>query len=264
MNQYGVDMNNPEIPQMSGLRHPWVTRGGWLGLLLLGSAMICQAADPAAAPLAEQMSLGAIVRTGGWIMYLLGFISVAGLALIIYFFITLRQEVIIPSAFTRELGRSLAAGEADRAREACRGDSSPVSAVALAALDYTERAREADPTMIKEIIEGEGSRQAAQIQNQTSYLLDIGVIAPMIGLLGTVLGMLTAFNAVALDIARAKPIVLAAGVSQALVTTAAGLLVGIPAMIFYAYFRGRTGKLIAQLESVSATMLTQLIGTKEP
>ncbi len=245
-------------PESRGRAVRW-TLWLWVGLV----PWVCQAAEPAAAPLAEQMTLGEIIQTGGWIMYVLGAMSIAGVALIVYFFMTLRQELIIPKAFTLELSRALAAGESEQARNACLQHPSPVGAVALAALDYTERVDTADPGMVKEIIEGEGSRQAAQIQNQTTYLLDIGVIAPMIGLLGTVLGMLTAFNAVALDIARAKPIVLAAGVSQALVTTAAGLLVGIPAMIFYAYFRGRTGKLIGQLEAVSADMLTQLIKRKE-
>ena len=73
------------------------------------------------------------------------------------------------------------------------------------------------------------------------------------------MGMLRAFNAVALDIAKAKPMILAAGVSQALITTAAGLLVGIPAMIFYSYFRGRSSRLIASLEAVSADLLGELL-----
>ena len=132
-----------------------------------------------------------------------------------------------------------------------------------AALDYAERADEADAGLLKEIMEGEGSRQAGLIQNQIQYLLDIAVIAPMIGLLGTVMGMLKAFNSVALDIAKAKPMVLAAGVSQALITTAAGLIVGIPAMIFYAYFRGRTSKLVSNLEAVSAEFLAVLAQRKK-
>lgn len=214
--------------------------------------------------LAPTMSLGEIIQTGGWIMYVLGLMSIGGVALIIYFFVIFRPEQIIPKSFILELSRLLSAGETEQARLACVNQPSPVSAVALAALDYTQQAEQVDPGMVKEVIEGEGSRQAAQIQNQTTYLLDIGVIAPMIGLLGTVLGMLTAFNAVALDIARAKPIYLAAGVSQALVTTAAGLMVGIPAMIFYAYFRGHVGKLIGRLETVSADLLTQLIHPNKP
>ena len=241
-------------------------RNRFLGLLtaaVILPAGVLWAADPAAAALAEEMTLGEIVRTGGWIMYVLGAMSIVGLALVIYFMLTLRQGLIVPKSFAAELRRALADGNTEAARAVCRHETSPLGAVAQAALDYTERAKETDPGMIKEIIEGEGSRQAAMIQNQTTYLLDIGVIAPMIGLLGTVLGMLTAFNAVALDIARARPIVLAAGVSQALVTTAAGLLVGIPAMIFYAYFRGRAGKLIGRLEAVSAEILTQLIERKD-
>jgi len=211
----------------------------------------------------QSMTLAEIIRTGGWIMYVLGVMSVAGLALVIYFFAVLRQEQVTPKEFTLEISRLIAAGDRDHARMACRHKPSPVAAVTLAALDYTDHTKDPDPGMVKEIIEGEGSRQSAMIQNQTHYLLDIGVIAPMVGLLGTVLGMLTAFNAVALDLARAKPIYLAQGVSQALVTTAAGLMVGIPAMIFYAYFRGRTGKLIARLETVSADLLTQLMRKKD-
>jgi biopolymer transport protein ExbB len=110
-----------------------------------------------------------------------------------------------------------------------------------------------DPGLLREIVEGEGGRQATIIQNQTQYLLDIAVIAPMVGLLGTVMGMLKAFNAVALDLAKAKPMLLAGGVSQALITTVAGLIVAIPAMMAYAYFRGRTSRIVSDLESSRPT-----------
>jgi biopolymer transport protein ExbB len=78
----------------------------------------------------------------------------------------------------------------------------------------------------------------------------------MIGLLGTVMGMLRAFNVVALDLAKAKPMLLAAGVSQALVATVSGLIVAIPAMIAYSYFRGRTAKIVSSLESASADLVS--------
>ncbi len=236
-----------------------ITRTLFAALLLTPGIAFAEAAEP----MAQSMTIGEIIQTGGWIMYVLGLMSLAGVALIVYFFIVLREDQITPKEFTLEVSRLIAEGNLEGARMACRNKPSPVGAVTLAALDYTENTEEPDPGMMKEIIEGEGSRQSAMIQNQTHYLLDIGVIAPMIGLLGTVLGMLAAFNAVALDLARAKPIYLAQGVSQALVTTAAGLLVGIPAMIFYAYFRGRAGKLIARLETVSADLLTQLMRSKK-
>lgn len=235
--------------------------GAWL-FLCLALPMITWAAEAEGEAMRQSMTLLEIIQTGGWIMYVLGLMSIGGLALIVYFFIVLRPEQITPKKFTAELGNMLSSGRWDAARLACQNQPTPIGAVTLAALDYAENVDNPQPELMKEIIEGEGGRQAALVQNQTQYLLDIGVIAPMIGLLGTVLGMLTAFNAIALDIARAKPIVLAAGVSQALVTTAAGLLVGIPAMIFYSYFRGRTSRLIARLETVSAEILTQLIQKK--
>ncbi len=241
-----------------------INAGSRLLFLFLLVAVPVFGADPEAGEVfAQSMTLAEIIRTGGWIMYVLGVMSIGGVALIVYFFMVLREEQVTPKIFTLEVSRLLAEGKLADVRAACAGKPSPVAAVTLSALDYAEHTEQPDPGMVKEIIEGEGSRQSAMIQNQTHYLLDIGVIAPMIGLLGTVLGMLTAFNAVALDLARARPIYLAQGVSQALVTTAAGLMVGIPAMIFYAYFRGRTGKLIARLETVSADLLTQLLKSKK-
>ncbi|MBU0678785.1 MAG: MotA/TolQ/ExbB proton channel family protein [Verrucomicrobia bacterium] len=210
----------------------------------------------------QSMSLTEIIETGGWLMYVLGGMSILGLAFVVYFLLVLRQQQITPTALLRDLKEKLVAGRIEESLTACAGSRSPLSIIATAALEYTKRTGEPDPAMLKEIIEGEGNRQAVVIQNQTQYLLDIAVIAPMVGLLGTVMGMLKAFNTVALDIAKAKPMLLAAGVSQALITTAAGLIVGIPAMIFYAYFRGRTSKLLSNLESASADLLTLLIHKK--
>jgi len=80
-------------------------------------------------------------------------------------------------------------------------------------------------------------------------------VAPMVGLLGTVIGMLKAFNSVAFDLAKARPMELAAGVGQALITTIAGLIIAIPAMIAYAWFRGRVIKLIGQMEGSATDLL---------
>jgi biopolymer transport protein ExbB len=205
------------------------------------------------------MSLGEIFKTGGWPMYVLVVMSVVGLSFVLYFFITLRQQQVMPIRFIHKLQEMLDADQLAEARAICDMNKSPIAAVAAAALDYAQRVDHPEPALLKEIIEGEGSRQAVIIQNQNQYLLDIAVIAPMIGLLGTVIGMLRAFNTVALDLAKAKPMLLAAGVSQALITTAAGLIVGIPAMMFFAYFRGRSSKLISGLETASADLLTVLV-----
>jgi biopolymer transport protein ExbB len=210
-------------------------------------------------PIREEMSIQDIIKSGGIPMYVLGGMSVIGLALVIYYFAVLREGQVMPRKFILELQELLKAERRDDARMACARNGSPIAEIALAAIEHSRTTEETSPELLKEIIEGEGGRQARVIQNQIQYLQDIAAIAPMIGLLGTVIGMLKAFNVVALDVAKAKPMLLAGGVSQALITTAAGLMVGIPAMVFYAYFRGRAAKLVSGLETNSARLLSLLI-----
>ena len=94
-----------------------------------------------------------------------------------------------------------------------------------------------------------GGRIAARALAAVDWLADVAAIAPLVGLLGTVLGMFRAFGGIASDVsAGAKPVVLAQGVSQAIVTTIFGLVVAIPALVFYAFLRRRCQKRIAELE----------------
>lgn len=95
----------------------------------------------------------------------------------------------------------------------------------------------------------EGGRIAARAQSAVDWLADVAAIAPLVGLLGTVLGMFQAFGGIASDVsAGAKPVVLAAGVSQAIVTTIFGLVVAIPSLVAHAFFRRRAERRIAELE----------------
>jgi len=208
------------------------------------------------------MTLQEILKAGGPLMYVLGALSIAALAFVLYLVATLRVGAVAPADLLHDLREMLGSGRREEARLACRRNRSALAAVAETALNWLQRNERGDPVLLKEVMEGEGSRQAALLQNSTQYLMDIAVIAPMVGLLGTVMGMLQAFNAVALDLARARPMTLAAGVAQALITTAAGLIVGIPAMGFYAFFRGRVAKLTAQLETASADLLALLTASR--
>lgn len=225
--------------------------------LAAGVARAQDVADAAAASVEPQsMTIQQIIETGGWLMYVLAAMSVAGLALILYFLVALRRGQIIPENLVNNVRGLLREGRLVEAQTACRNNGSAVATILDSALNYVLRTPQPDVGLLREIVEGEGGRQATLIQNQTQYLMDIGVIAPMIGLLGTVVGMLKAFNAVALDLAKAKPMLLAGGVSQALITTVGGLIVAIPAMIAYAYFRGRASRLISDLEQNTAEMIT--------
>lgn len=119
---------------------------------------------------------------------------------------------------------------------------------------YTQRAGICVPDACAKIAAAkdrpaEGARVAERLLSQVDWLADIAAIAPLVGLLGTVLGMFQAFGGIASDVsAGAKPIVLAQGVSQAIVTTIFGLAVAIPSLVAYAFFRRRAQKRIAEIE----------------
>ena len=132
------------------------------------------------------------------------------------------------------------------------------SVAALAAmlyLWYTQRAGICVPDALAKINAAkdraaEGARIAERLLSQVEWLADIAAIAPLVGLLGTVLGMFQAFGGIASDVAAgAKPMVLAQGVSQAIVTTIFGLTVAIPALVAHAFFRRRAQRRIAEIET---------------
>ena len=119
---------------------------------------------------------------------------------------------------------------------------------------YSQRAGIVVPEAVSRICaskdpESEGGRVADRLMSQVEWLADLGAIAPLVGLLGTVLGMFQAFGGIASDVsAGAKPMVLAQGVSQAIVTTIFGLVIAIPAMVAHAFMRRCAASLIATLE----------------
>jgi biopolymer transport protein ExbB len=97
-----------------------------------------------------------------------------------------------------------------------------------------------------------GGRIANRMYSSVEWLADIAAIAPLVGLLGTVLGMFSAFGGIASDVAaNAKPVVLAQGVSQAIVTTIFGLAIAIPCLFAHAFFRRRAARRIAEIEELS-------------
>ena len=230
-----------------------------IGAFVLLPAVMAADSAAGAVVAAKGVSLGEIIEKGGKMLYFLGLASIVGLAMIIYLFYMLREDQIAPASLRRDILEKIRAGSLQDVRTACNYRPSSLADVTLSALDFVEANSPVDANLLKDIIEGEGGRQASAIQSQTQYLLDVGVIAPMIGLLGTVFGMVHAFNAVAFDLAKAKPMLLAAGVSESLINTAGGLIVGIPAMMFYAYFRGRASKLVSRLEVASTEVMTSLL-----
>lgn len=205
------------------------------------------------------MTLGEAWNKGGVIMWVLLFVSMAMLAEVIYLFCVLHQGAVVPKRLINNVRNYIVEGDHNSARTACEDRPCPFSALVLTALDCIRATGADDKQLLRDVVESEGGRQAEAMQSKTQLLLDLSAIAPMLGLLGTTLGMLKAFSGVATDLSvAAKPVILAQGVSEAIITTIFGLIVAIPCMGFYAFFRRRTSKMIGLLEMSAAEIITAL------
>jgi len=227
------------------------------------STAFSQAADAAAEGASTNvygMTLKQAWEYGGWVMWVLAAISVFALALVLYFMTALRGGAIVPRELISDILARIRSNDMSEVRRLSERHPCPFSAIVLSSLDCLRNVPRCDVGMLRGAAEAEGARQSESIQGQTQLLLDVATIAPLLGLLGTVLGMLKAFSSVANDVASAKPVVLAAGVSQAIVTTIFGLIVAIPCMAFYAWFRRRAARQISNLEAATSEIITSIIG----
>lgn len=121
-----------------------------------------------------------------------------------------------------------------------------------------------DRFVIQEAMESEGERGAAELWQRISYLNNIGHIAPLLGLLGTVWGMIGAFGTMAYDDSGVKSIIMALNVAKAMITTLGGLLLAIPMMAVYFYLRGRVVRIISEVEAQSTEFIELLTRGPKP
>ena len=224
---------------------------------LLAPATVARAQE-AVAPIRPEATLWEVVLSGGPVMIPLGILSVIAVMLVLVYLFTMRRGAVATKRYMATADALLRKRDylgllaiSNRHREA-------VARIMQRTLDFITQHPEATFAEAREIAETEGTRQAAALNQRITYLADIGTIAPMLGLFGTVLGMIKSFSVVASDIVSSRPMMLAGGVSEALVTTAAGLCIGIPAMAAYAFFRGRVQSLIAELEAASTQLIALL------
>ncbi|MBN2295364.1 MAG: MotA/TolQ/ExbB proton channel family protein, partial [Pirellulales bacterium] len=162
--------------------------------------------------------------------------------------VSLRRRRIIPRPFVKRFIEQLNNGELDRdkAIELCEENGSPVSQVFAAAVLKWDH-----PTVeVEQAIIDAGERVTNGLRRNLRVLNGLATVSPLLGLLGTVVGMIRAFNSIASSDALGRPELLAAGISEALLTTAAGLSVAIPALICYMYFISRVDKLIIQIDAL--------------
>ncbi len=208
-----------------------------LSLLLFAvTSPLALAAEGSAAP--ENMNIIQTILHGGPLIIMIWLCilgtSMVMLTFIIQLFVVLRDEQLAPRALVDSLQSTIHAGNYQEAWEICRANKAYIAQVLKGSLERLGRGKEAVETALIE----HGIREAQILKTKNSYLSVIGVIAPMIGLLGTVIGMMGAF-AVLGSSGVADPRSLALRIGEVLMATASGLFIAIPAFIFYYYFRNR-------------------------
>jgi biopolymer transport protein ExbB len=184
---------------------------------------------------------------GGMVGLLILLLSMVSVGFMIEHGLTIRKSVLMPEPVMEELDQLLRQGKVDEAVDACLApqNQSLVASVVLAGLERY-RGSEFGFAEYKAAVEEAGEDQTGRLYRKTEVLGLIGSIAPMLGLLGTVLGMITAFNTIAASGGAAKPDELAGGIGEALVTTLMGLVVAIPTMVAFSYYRNRIDSLVAE------------------
>lgn len=201
-----------------------------------------------------------VLREGGPLMYPIGFCSFLLCVFVFERAISLRRGRVIPGPFVKRFLEQLRAEQLDReqALKRCEENHSPVSTVFAAAVRKWGR-----PSVeVEQAVIDAGERVTNGLRRYLRLFNGISTISPLLGLLGTVLGMIQAFNVIARTDAMGRPELLASGISQALLTTAAGLTIAIPALIAYLFFVSRVDKLIIEIDSLAQQVVDEVAGDR--
>lgn len=193
-------------------------------------------------------SLIETLEVGGLAMYPLGALSIGALALIVYNFIVIRPKKLLAVDRLEEVAEKAKAFEIAEAREICKQNPSPLTNIADAGLERVE-GDYVDVESMEKAMEETSVEELSGPFVYINYLSVIATLSPMVGLLGTVSGMVKAFNTIASK-GVGQPTELATNISEALITTATGMIIGIPAMFFYFFFKNRYGKITSSVSRI--------------
>lgn len=204
----------------------------------------------------DVVNLWKLLRSGGWAMIPLGVMSVITFMMVLVNLFTLRRSAILTAHYMNTADVLLKKRDYLGLLAISSRHSEAVARIVQRTLDFATKNPSASFEIVREIAESEGSGQAAALQHRPTYLADIGMLSPMVGLLGTVSGIISAFGGLAhSSVGQKRDELLAAGVSEALVATASGLVVGILAFAAYAHFRNKVQGLISDMEGASAHLM---------
>ena len=228
-----------------------------------GPATAATTAPPAAAgdenPFAKTLTLSGFIESAGVMAYPLIGLSMVAFFMIVLFTLTVRQGTVVSDAFMNSADALIRKQDYLGLLAVCNRRNECIARVTAKTLDFATRNPTASFEEVKEVTEAEGNRQSSLLLARIAYLGDVGAIAPMLGLLGTTLGMITTFHAISSKgSGGSSQLGLAEGVSEALLCTASGLAIGIPALIFYSVFRGKVNRLISEMEAATTHLMALL------
>ncbi|MEZ5463044.1 MAG: MotA/TolQ/ExbB proton channel family protein [Dokdonella sp.] len=194
-----------------------------------------------------------ILIAGGWPMVPILISSAIAMAIILERFWSLRRKAVIPPELGQQVTTWARTRKLDPKHIEALRETSPLGELLASALDVRNRPRE----IIKERVEDTGRHVVHQLERFLNTLGTIAIISPLLGLLGTVFGMINMFFAVMVS-GVGDPLKMAGGIGEALVCTASGLCVAIPAYFFHRYFRGKVNELVVDMEKQVIALTDEL------
>ena len=209
----------------------------------------------------KSTSLIGFLQKGGWAMYPLGILSMTSIGLIVYNAIHVREKSLIPSESIDQLQATMKSLNISEALTYCSEKPSPLTDVVSAGLSRVH-GDSIDPSQMEKSIEISSQDSLAGSFVFVNYLQSIAAVAPMVGLLGTVSGMVKAFQNIAAA-GLGKPEEMAGNISEALITTASGLIVAIPALLAYFYFKNKFGKISSKIAKIVDDLFFSLLKTAQ-
>lgn len=225
------------------------------------------AADPAAAPAkaapaaaAEESALEFYYKALG-LKYVLAFgaLSFWFVALLILNFLALRRQAVIPDALIQNFEAALNEKNYQGAYDMAKADESMLGALLAAGMSKLQQGYEASEGAMNEV----GEDEAMKMEHRLSYIALIGSLAPMLGLLGTVDGMVASFEVIAKSSTSPSPAELAKGIQTALITTLVGLVMAIPAIGVFAYFKNQLARYIFDVGAVADGLMSRFKTVKK-
>ena len=227
-------------------------------LLALQADTLRAITDTLAAPVAaappEPLSAVELLSKGGWTMVPIALLSILALFLFVDRLLALRKAAGDPDTLTRTVGDYVESGDVSGAIGFCRAQDSPAARIVQRGLERIGR----PIGEIKEAVQEAGRRETYKLEKRMDLLASSAAIAPMLGFLGTVTGMIAAFQQLQRYEGLVNPALLAGGIWEALVTTAAGLAVGVLALFGYNFLVNRINRTVNDLETASTDFLDLL------